>query len=173
MNLKLDEIPPEGMSVDLELTPDSPEVTHFNMGGPVVGSLRVDRFGSQILVKGKVCGKVFQDCSRCLKRYLLEVREEFSLDLRSLSLVSEGEELELGPNDLDVEFFQGDDLDLAHLLIEQLCLVLPMKPICSEGCEGLCSLCGHDRNKGKCSCCEENIDPRWETLRVLKQDKKA
>ncbi len=172
MILKLDGIPPEGLNVDVELAPDSSEVTPFNVSGPVVGSFRIDRLGPQILVRGVVHGYVFQDCSRCLKRYLHEVREKFSLNLRSLSLVPEGEELELGADDLDVEFFQGDALDLAHLLAEQLSLALSMKPLCSEECGGLCPLCGLDRTEGKCSCREERIDPRWKALRALKQNKK-
>ncbi|GBE15099.1 MAG TPA: DUF177 domain-containing protein [Proteobacteria bacterium] len=172
MLLKLDEIPPEGISIDVELCPDSPEIMHCDVEGPVAGSCRVDRFGSQVLVKGDVRGHIFQNCSRCLKKYLHDVREKFSLDLRSLSHVPEGGELELGVCDLDVEFFQGDTLDLDHLLSEQLSLALPMKPLCSEGCGGLCPLCGQDRTEGKCLCREERLDPRWESLRALKQNDK-
>lgn len=39
-------------------------------------------------------------------------------------------------------FFSNEEIDLAHIIREQILLNLPMRYLCSEQCKGLCSLCG-------------------------------
>jgi len=43
-----------------------------------------------------------------------------------------------------------------------------MKPLCREDCQGLCPVCGADKNTGTCSCEESTPDPRWAALAALK-----
>jgi uncharacterized protein len=43
-----------------------------------------------------------------------------------------------------------------------------MKPLCREDCQGLCPVCGADKNTGACSCVESSPDPRWAALAALK-----
>ena len=50
-------------------------------------------------------------------------------------------------------------------------MAIPMKPLCSEDCLGLCVQCGTDRNINRCDCVVEFIDPRWRALGLLKQQK--
>ena len=85
------------------------------------------------------------------------------------TMAGSGSDLELASDDLDVEFFRGDTLDMGHLAAEQVNLALPMKPLCSDGCRGICPVCGLDRTKGNCRCEEENIDPRWSGLTGLRE----
>jgi len=42
-----------------------------------------------------------------------------------------------------------------------------MKPLCSEGCKGLCPRCGRNLNRGKCGCGAGGVDPRWSGLKKL------
>ena len=35
---------------------------------------------------------------------------------------------------------------------EQFVLTLPMKPLCSDDCKGLCPVCGTNLNRGTCDC---------------------
>ena len=168
MILALDDIPPEGLELEIELDPEAPELTPFHAAEPITGTFRIRRTGSQVLVRGKINGGLSQECSRCLKIYPHNVDEEFSIELRPLSLLGDGEELELTGEDLNVEFFRGEGLDLDHLLMEQLNLSLPMKPLCSEDCVGICSVCGNDGKIGSCSCDQVVSDPRWQALEVLK-----
>ncbi len=171
MILKLDEIPPDGLEVEVELDPGVPGLIPLHAASPLTGILSIRKTGSQVLVRGAINGSLHQECSRCLTGYLFNVNEEFSVELRPVSFLSDGEELELAGDDLNVEFFRGDELDLDHILAEQLSLALPMKPLCSEKCTGLCSVCGTDRRNGFCSCDETVIDPRWEALKALKDRK--
>ena len=52
---------------------------------------------------------------------------------------------------------------------EQVYLELPMNPVCTESCLGLCPQCGEDRNQGNHECQVETIDPRWEGLLRFKK----
>ncbi len=58
-------------------------------------------------------------------------------------------------------------LDLNELLREQFYLALPMKPLCREGCLGLCPQCGADRNTTSCDCRTDWQDPRFAALKTL------
>jgi len=173
MILKLDDIPPDGLELEVGLDPDVPALIPFHADRPLTGIFRIRKTGSHVLVRGVINGFLHQECSRCLTDYLYSVNEEFSIELRPISFLSDGEEVELTGDDLNIEFFRGDELDLDHLLVEQLSLALPMKPLCSEKCAGICSVCGTDRKNGFCSCDETSIDPRWEALEGLKDRKRT
>ena len=59
-------------------------------------------------------------------------------------------------------------LETDPILIEQLQLNVPMKPLCRVDCKGLCPECGAELNAGACPCGETKVDPRWGTLAALK-----
>jgi uncharacterized protein len=50
---------------------------------------------------------------------------------------------------------------------EQFFLTLPMKPLCRPDCQGLCPVCGKNRNREQCDCKAEWVDPRLAELRKL------
>jgi uncharacterized protein len=77
------------------------------------------------------------------------------------------EKHELHGDEMDMGFYQGEDLDLEELLREQVMLNAQMKPLCSETCKGLCPKCGRDLNTGSCSCVQKETDPRLEVLKKL------
>jgi uncharacterized protein len=64
--------------------------------------------------------------------------------------------------------YSGDEIDLSELLRESLLLELPMRPLCSDDCVGLCSVCGKNLNQGPCGCVHDDVDPRWAVLKDLK-----
>jgi uncharacterized protein len=59
--------------------------------------------------------------------------------------------------------------DLTALATEQIYLALPLKPLCSEACLGLCPQCGQNRNRAACDCQREAIDPRLAPLLQFKK----
>ncbi len=168
MLIRLDEIPPEGLDLEVRLEPEASVSRSFRSKGPFTGSFRIRKIAPEILVNGSVEGELILECSRCLNEFQFGIHEDIDLELRPASLIEGSDELELADGDLDVEFFQGDALDLNHILVEQISLALPMKPLCSEDCDGLCSICGQERKLASCSCDEQRVDLRWEALRSLK-----
>lgn len=114
--------------------------------------------GEGIYVQGKITGKADLICSLCLKNFSLHLQTAFAENF-----YREGEDL---PGDIEdpVRTYCGDQIDLSGNIREALQLVLPMKPVCSSDCRGLCPHCGCDRNIRQCSCKNEEIDPRLAVL---------
>ena len=118
---------------------------------------RLERDGFRL--SARLGGELRLECVRCLGPVALPVDEE--LDLVYLPRNAEsadltGAERALEDSDMNVSFFEDDRLELAHTVWEQLHLALPVKPLCSADCLGLCSSCGADRNRQPSCGCDEN-----------------
>ena len=85
---------------------------------------------------------------------------------------STGEEREVGDEDLSAAFYRDDAIDLVQLVEEQIYLALPMKPLCTPDCRGLCPQCGVNRNLETCNCQTRWEDPRLSGLKALITDRK-
>ncbi len=108
-------------------------------------------------------------CTRCLEP--VESDEDESIELAVQVGAEEpmlGEH-ELTASDLRTLYLDDDLLDTTPILLEQLELNIPMKPLCREDCAGLCPHCGADRNRTRCACAESQVDPRWQALESWRQ----
>jgi uncharacterized protein len=112
-------------------------------------------------------------CQRCLEPLVQPVDEELQLLLVSGPTAPKGPEHALAEEDMGVvEVPEGGEVDLRPLLIEQIQLNVPMKPLCRADCAGLCPTCGANLNQGSCNCRNDEIDPRWEGLKAFQERKK-
>jgi DUF177 domain-containing protein len=140
----------------------------FRVVSPVMLTFDVDRQEpGRYRMVGRVNGEIELSCSRCLEPFTMPVAGSF--DLRYIPRAEnagEGER-EVGEDDLTTAFYDDDQIDLGQLVAEQFHLAVPMKPLCSEGCRGLCPHCGTNLNTGTCSCDEKWEDPRLAALRDL------
>ncbi len=71
-------------------------------------------------------------------------------------------------DETEVGYYEGESLELAEVVREQILLWLPMRWICQEDCRGICSQCGANLNLEDCGCREELADDRWEALRSMR-----
>lgn len=142
----------------------------FRVVSPVALSFDVDRQEEgRYRVAGRLTGELELNCGRCLEPFLLPVETEF--DLRYVPRtenVGEGED-EVEEDDLSTAFYANDEIDLAQLIMEQFQLALPMKPLCTPDCKGLCPTCGTNLNTGSCDCSRTWEDPRFAALKSLKR----
>lgn len=127
---------------------------------PAHAELRAESVVEGILVTGGINAATRLECARCLKSFGGEV----GLDVCEL-FVAPGHEA--GADD-DSYRVRGTDLDLEPMIRDALVLALPLKPLCEEGCGGLCARCGRALENGRCDCEEEELDPRWAVLSQLK-----
>ncbi len=102
-------------------------------------------------------------CSRCGQDYALPLSRDFS----ALFVPLQGEDWD---GETSLFPIQGDLVDLGEVLAGEIFFALPMQPLCQEGCQGLCPVCGADLNKSSCACQRESLDPRWEKLKNLTFD---
>lgn len=106
-------------------------------------------------------------CDRCLGT----TEDEVSDLVERLLLTHENrpaDELELQEQDMNVIHLSGEVFETEPLVVEQLQLNIPMKPLCRPDCAGLCPRCGADLNEGDCGCETETVDPRWAALAQLR-----
>jgi len=109
-------------------------------------------------------------CSRCVEPYPFASSSSFHLRFRPRPVPQqESNELEIAPEELDVEFYTDRSVSLRDLALEQIQLSIPMKPLCEENCLGLCPQCGANRSRESCNCESSIVDERWGALREMRQ----
>lgn len=127
--------------------------------------LRAERDGDDVVVAGEIDSTVPVACGRCLEEFPVHARAV--VDVRFIPRPPGGDRVELGSDDLDLDFYDGDAIDLTRLVQSETALALPMKPLCREDCRGLCPVCGSNRNLAACVCPERAPDPRLGVLKDL------
>lgn len=149
------------VSADDDLWKDS----DLQWAGDVDVRLRASFAGTgEVVARGKVQGTLRQECRRCLRPVETEVGNELTL-----VFVEDDADVE---DDGSAYVFEaaGAELDLMEAVREELVLAVNPYVLCSHDCRGFCPRCGKDLNEGPCDCTEEELDPRWATLRDLKSE---
>lgn len=143
----------------------------FTVVAPIVLQLNVQKQGTeQFRLVGHAKTTLEVECSRCAEPFRIPVDAPFDLVyLPQVENAGEGER-EIGDEDLNTSYYRRDAIDLGDLLREQFYLALPMKPLCSEDCKGLCPECGTNLNRGTCDCKPAWEDPRLAPLKDLLDD---
>lgn len=150
--------------------PSVGEVYHwsllYSVVKPVDVAASVLKLGSGLRVQLTFSTRVAVPCSRCLEETSLAIQAQFSYlyFLRSEKISSEEDFQVLLDSDRWPE-----SLDLAPQIWESFILSLPPKVLCSPDCKGLCPNCGQNLNAGRCSCKEEEEDPRLAVLKLYKE----
>lgn len=115
------------------------------------------------LVRGTLKGSVMIACDRCAADFEMEIDTSFDVY----------EQLPDGDNDEEPRMREESgqlQLDMGAILWEEFALALPVKPLCSDDCKGMCAGCGKDLNTGECDCAEDEGDERLAVFRNLKID---
>ena len=127
----------------------------YRVTAPVDLRMVVQKDHDRFRLVGTVVTALELGCSRCLEPFALPIDRRFDLRyLPSTAHEAAGEkpEAEVEDDDVAITFYRDDRIDLRALVREQFYLALPMKPLCSEECRGLCSQCGTNLNAGTCDC---------------------
>lgn len=122
----------------------------------------------EIRVRGSLKVDLELVCDRCLAAYGWPVALEFDLLYEPEGTEGQPEETGLKDEEATVAFYSGNGLELEDLLREQVLLALPVKRTCQADCQGLCPVCGENRNNRQCGCEAQLSDPRWSALKELK-----
>ena len=123
--------------------------------GPLTAELRIEAIVGGVWVRGEATAEMVLRCNRCLQPVGFEARapvrqaygEEAGEDMRAIG--ADGE------------------IDLTGVLRDELCLSVPLVPLCSESCRGLCPACGADLNSGSCSGHSESRESPFVALEAL------
>lgn len=165
------DIAPEGLS--LSCTATGPQLglaePEEKFDGLLSINLELVQQEGPITVTGTLEGTAIRQCVRCLTdfadplmvslyaEYMRQPNETAKITAeparRGAKRSSEPAEppVEIEEED-EVYLYQGDHLDLAPMVREQVILAAPMQPLCREDCQGLCPQCGQNLNEGRCAC---------------------
>ncbi len=122
---------------------------------PIAGDLTLESVMDGIYVTGSVEGRFTLRCARCLKEF------DRGFDVQMTELVPR----DPGPED-DYALTSDLSLDPEPLVRDAVVLEMPFSPLCRADCQGLCPICGGDRNLGECPG-HRQADPRWSALEAL------
>ncbi len=175
MKVRVDELPDSGrvvhfheneawFSTRIRSGEDAGEIT---LARPINVDLELVPEAKQIKLNGQLQGAVRLRCSRCLQDYVLKLDEPIDLLLHPLT-ADTPEEIDLRPEDLDTEFFDGVTIDVDLIVEEQIFLALPQQSLCQPDCQGLCSGCGADLNREACKCEKRETTSAFDVLRSVK-----
>ena len=134
----------------------------------VRGTVNLLRTDTSIWVSANLDSGMQCACNLCLKEYdqpiHMTIEEEYfpqGVSAPGANLSGDGEET-----------FHIDEhhiLDMSEALRQYSELSLPMKPVCREGCAGICLTCGVNLNEATCECDKTPRDGRWGELLELVQ----
>ncbi len=116
---------------------------------PALWKVSVTSIGDgELWLSGEIAGKAVLECRRCLEAAPTLVRAHFHHMLR---YQPGAEGLEVKEED-EEEFvvFGHPDLDLSVFLSEAFAVELPLAALCKQDCQGLCPVCGANRNQTDC-----------------------
>jgi len=190
MIVLIEEIGEAGLEVERELSEtwlsqvlsDEESATGYK---PVAGATlhaRLEKVSEKVLLRARARLSISGECRRCLGPARAELPIEFTLSfVRKAPVLEESSEGEAEPHrdlegseasfaleSVEEEVFDGRQIDLGAVVREQILLALPMALRCREGCKGLCTGGGPERNERDCGCERAGPDPRWAALRAIK-----
>jgi uncharacterized protein len=140
----------------------------YRIVAPVHVELDIHKDKERFRLEGTARTELELTCSRCLESFRLSLETPFDVRYLPAGEPSGEGERELDDEDLDTSVYRDDQIDLNEVLREQFYLALPMKPLCRDDCQGLCTQCGTNLNSGTCACAPQWEDPRLAPLRHLK-----
>ena len=139
----------------------------FKAEGPIAVDLSYYRAGMDLFFEGRLSASMIAACARCAEEFKVPLTRSFRFVLAPRA-AEDGSDGRLRNEDLEFSLYDGEEIDLAPLVTEQLILGLPSRALCAEECRGLCPQCGTNLNVQRCDCETRAPDPRFAALRGLK-----
>src|SRR4051812_14002211 len=154
MRYKIKDITSEGLLVQEELSravlADALEGLEPDLDKST-GNLRVELSKDReenVYARGDLKALLTIACGNCLGPALIKINTPLNV-----TFVADDDEVVQSDDpldDVDVATHDRDTVDLGALVREQIILGIPIAPRCREGCLGLCSTCGQNRNERDC-----------------------
>jgi|GEM_PF-496079 len=146
--------------ISQEVTMSEEQAREAGIEGEVSCRAVVDALQFHIYMNISFACRVRAECSRCCTPISLPLSGHYRLVLMDRRAPRAGAD-----DEADFMYDADDDeVDTRQALYDEIVISTPMMPLCSPSCRGVQPLAGGTAGKG-----EAEIDPRWETLRKLKQ----
>jgi uncharacterized protein len=130
------------------------ENNEFHIMSPVDYMLTVRKYDSLVVLTGRLAFEASFTCGTCLEEFSQSIDVDMDIRLTPKAENPQAPELELRDEDMDVYCYDGDEIDLDPFIYEEVLLNMPLRPICKDECQGLCVICGKNKNLEICDCHE-------------------
>lgn len=130
--------------------------------GPLELDLKLESVAEGVLATGEFEVIAKGECIRCLDPVEIEIDKSFQ-ELYSYKPNPDLSEEEQA----DQLLMDGDYIDLELPIRDGIVLSLPINPVCTDECEGLCPECGLKWSELPMDHAHEQVDPRWSGLKGL------
>ncbi|WP_197320973.1 DUF177 domain-containing protein [Saccharomonospora sp. NB11] len=136
-----------------------PDVVEVPEGSTVTVDLLAESVVEGVLVSGTASADTAGQCSRCLD----PVTGHLDVSVTELFAYPDSTTDETTDED-EISRIVDDWIDLEPMVRDAVVLALPLAPLCSDDCAGLCSGCGMKWADLEPGHGHETIDPRWAAL---------
>lgn len=137
-----------------------PEMIAIGKGTDVDFDLRLESVNEGVLVTGTVSGHATGECGRCLD----PIDRDVTVYLTELFAYPNSETDKTAGEEEDLERIVDEEIDLEQVVIDAVATELPLSPVCSPDCPGLCQTCGIKLADAEPGHTHDLIDPRWAKL---------
>ena len=151
-------------------------------GESIEVELRITSVDEGVLATGEITAVATGECGRCLDPITWPIDEAFTelfyyetaasraaekgkKGAKSISKREEKKDIDLEADELT--FMIGDEIDLELPIRDAVILNLPVNPLCSDECPGLCQGCGEKWINLPADHAHNPEDPRWAALKGL------
>ena len=172
MNIEIDRLSEKELKISQNFDFLSTDLVDENVvfRKPVHANISIKKIQEEIFIKGHITTQLSFICSRCLSPYEMEVDSQFDLVYLSEEIEELGEQLDEG--DMNRYYYMIPAINLLDVVLEQVNLTFPVKPVCSKDCRGLCPICGKSEKDGDCECVTHDSDLRMDKLKIFLRDKR-
>lgn len=138
------------------------DLVAIDKGAPLDLDLRLESVSEGVLVTGTVRAPTVGECARCLSPTTgsveIHLTELFAYPDSATEASTEQDE---------VGHVVDDSVNLEQSVIDAVGLELPLSPVCSPDCPGLCPRCGIPLATAEPGHGHDVLDPRWAKLAQL------
>lgn len=129
----------------------------FKVSSEFTTDLNIVKIEPDYYMRGALDVGLHRTCARCAESFVLPIHHDFELALAHVPQVkAKKAELTEESEELDVIYFDGNDIELSPIIEEQFFLSVPIQPLCKRDCRGICQHCGHNLNHSECACKQDN-----------------
>ena len=148
-----------------------PEDGDVTFETPAEYELTVSKIGENVRVEGPVKCTMKLVCDRCLEAFVLPVSAHLDIELAPKGDQPKLPEMELTGEEMNLYYFEGDELELEPYVYEEIMLAIPIKALCDEACKGICPVCGENQNTEACKCGASKGSALGEKLQAFLKDR--
>ena len=133
---------------------------------PVKGQIQIQHRGNFLDVSAQAETIATLTCHRCLQNYNARIQVDTSelIWLQEPQPEAYSEEVEVGLDELVETLSPQGHFEPDTWLYEQLCLAMPQRQLCDQGCEGIVNPVASSEEEA-----QSETDQRWAALSALKQ----